>query len=98
MNSTAQYRIDVDVKDRMLGQHLQLLVENFQAFFRDIIRLNVVDTDLQMLQPGVVQLLDAIRHQEIPVGDQSRDHAMAPDMRDQPVKLGMEQRFASAES
>ena len=51
-NSAADHRIDIHVKVGMLGQELQLLVENLQAFLRNIVWRHVVDGDLQPFQPA----------------------------------------------
>jgi len=59
---TADDRIDIYVEVSVLGQQLQLLVENFQRFFRDVVGRDVVDRNLQPLEPGAIQALDALRH------------------------------------
>jgi hypothetical protein len=55
----------------MLGQQLQLLIKNFEALLRYLIRHDVVDTDLQIVEPGIVQFFDAVGRQQITVGDQT---------------------------
>ena len=57
----AQHRVDVDVKKGVLGQHLQLLVEHLQALLRHVVRHDVVDADLHVIQPGVVQLANPLQ-------------------------------------
>ena len=57
VNAAAQHRIDVHVKQRVLGQNLQLLVQHLQALLRHLVRHHVVDADLHVIQPGVVQLI-----------------------------------------
>ena len=42
-------------------QVLQLLVEQPQALLRHLVRLDVVDADLQEVEAGRVQLLDPLR-------------------------------------
>ena len=61
----------------VLAQVLQLLVEQPQALLRHLVRLDVVDADLQEVEAGVVQLLDPLRDQEIAVGDEPGHHAVA---------------------
>ena len=78
-------------------QVLQLLVEHAQALLRHLVGLDVVDADLQEVEPGVVQLLDPLRHQEVAVGDQAGHHAAAADAADQVVEVRMQHRLAAAE-
>ena len=53
----------------MLCQVTQLLIEYAQALARDFVRLDVVDADLQRIETGFVQALDAIGREVIAVGD-----------------------------
>ena len=46
----------------MFGQHLQLLIQHFQAFYGNIIGLDIVDGNLQMIETGAVQPFDAVGH------------------------------------
>ena len=78
-------------------QVLQLLVEQPQALLRHFVRLDVVDADLQEIEPGRVQLLDPLRDQEVAVGDQAGHHAAAADAADQRVEIGVQHRLAAAE-
>ena len=77
VNAAADHGVDVDVKVGVLGQHLQLLVEHLEALLRHVVGHDVVDRDLQVIEPGVVQALDALRHQQVAVGDHAGDHAAA---------------------
>ncbi len=61
------------MKIGVLGEHLQLLVENLQALLRDLVGHHVVDRDLHVVEAGVVQALDSIRHQQIAVRDHARN-------------------------
>ena len=45
----------------MFGQHLQFLVEHFQALVRDFIRLHVVDADLQLESVSIGRLCKTIQ-------------------------------------
>src|SRR6185312_1065708 len=78
----AHHRVDVHVEVGMLGQKFELFVQHFQTFFRDLVRGNVVDRNLQPFETGAVEAMDAFRHQQITIRDQSGDHAAlanAPD-------------------
>ena len=57
----ADHRIDVHVKVGVLGQQLQLLVENLQALLRNLVGIHVVDGNLQPLEAGAIQPLDSLR-------------------------------------
>ncbi len=94
-NAAAHDRIDVHMKVGVLGQQLQLAIENFQAFLRDLVRIDVVDRNLQPLQSGAIQPLDTLGDQKVPIGDQSGDHAVGADAADQVIELGMHQRLAA---
>ncbi len=50
VNAAAQHRVDVHVKQRVLGQDLQLLVEHLQALLRHVVRHHVVDADLHVIE------------------------------------------------
>src|SRR5579884_1410285 len=78
-NPAANHRVDVYVKVSVLGEKLQLFVENLQALLGNLIRRKVVNADLQVLETGLVQALDAFRSQQITIRDHSGDHAVAPD-------------------
>jgi hypothetical protein len=95
--AAADHRIDVDVKLGVLGQQAQLAVQHLQALLRNVVRHHVVDGDLQMLEAGAVEALDALGGEQIAVGDETGDHAVAADARDDQVQLGMQQRLAAAD-
>ena len=80
-----------------LRQALQLLIEYLQAFLRDLVRLDIVNADLQVIQAGAVKALDPLRGEQIAVGDQARQHASAANAGDDRVEVRMEQRFAAAD-
>ena len=50
-----------------------------------------------MVQPGAVQALDALRGEQIAIGDQARQHGIGADVGDDLVELGMQQGLAAAE-
>ena len=60
LDATADDRVDVDVEVGVFGQPLQLLVEEAQALLRYFVGFDVVDADLQVVEPGLVQRLDAL--------------------------------------
>jgi len=97
MNPAPHHRVDVHVKFGMFREQLELLVQNLQAFFRDIVRHNVVDRDLHVLEARPIQLPYAVRRQQIAVRDHARDRAAPADTDDQVVEFGVQQWFAAAE-
>ncbi len=97
LDAAADDGIDVDVEVGVFGEHLQFLVENFQALLRDLIRLHVVDGNLHVIESGAVQPRDAVRHQQIAVGDHAGDAAVVADAGDDLVELGMQQRLAAGD-
>ena len=97
VNAAAHDAVDVDVKLGVLGQELQLLVQHLQALFRDFVGHDVVDRDLQVLQAGAVEALDALRGEQVAIGDHSRDHPVAADAGDDLVEFGVQQGFAAAD-
>ena len=97
LDAAADHRVDVDVEVGVFGQPLELLVEEAEALLRDLVRLDVVDADLEVVQPGLVQRLDALGGHQVAVGDQARDHAAAPNPSDQGIEIGMQHRLAAAE-
>ena len=62
-NAAAEHRIDIHVKLGVLRQQLELLVQHLQALFGDVIRLHIVDADLQIFEARAIQPLDALGHQ-----------------------------------
>ena len=94
-NATAHHRIDIHVKISVLCEQLQLLVEYLQALLRHLIGIHVVDGNLQPLESRAIQPLYALRHQQISVRDQSRDHAIGANAADHVIELRMHQRLAT---
>src|SRR5215472_5777527 len=97
LDSGADHGVDVDVKLGVLAQPLQLLVQYFEGFHGDFVGLDVIDGDLQVVQAGVIKLLDALRGEQIAVGDQPGDDAMRADAADDVVELRMKQSLAAAD-
>jgi len=97
LDATANDRIDIHVESRVVAKVLQLLVEKPEALLRDLVRLDVVDANLEKVEPGFVECLYPPGHEEVAVGDQTGHHASGADVADQVVEFGMQHRFAPAE-
>src|SRR4029453_7005257 len=59
-DARSDHRVDVDVEWGQLGQPAELLVQHFQALVGHRIGIDVVHADLQPIEPGVVEALDAL--------------------------------------
>src|SRR5205085_8458337 len=90
-NAAANHGIDIDVKIGVLGEKLQLFVQHFQALLGNVIRLDVVDGNLQPFEPGAIKFLNAVGRKQIPVRDQASHHASLPDAANDLVEFGMKQ-------
>jgi hypothetical protein len=96
LDPAAEHRVDVHVEGGVVVQVLELLVEQAQALLRHLVRLDVVDADLQEVEAGGVRAPRSASHQEVAVGDQAGHHAAAR-MRDQHVEVRVQHRLAAAE-
>ena len=76
---------------------MSFAVENLQALFRNVVRRDVIDRDLQIIEPGFVQLFDLFGLKIIAVRDQPGDHPVMPDAGDDVVDLGVHHRFAAGD-
>src|SRR5438132_11245115 len=85
------------MKIGVLGQQLEFLVQNFQTFLGNLVGTDVVDGNLQPLEAGSVQSLNAVRKQQIAVGDQAGDHAVVADVANHVVELWMQQWVATGD-
>src|SRR5260370_29019362 len=94
-NSATDHRVDVHMKIDVLGQQLELLFQNFQTFLGNLVGIDVVDGNLQPLEAGSVQSLNAVRNQQIAVGDKAGDHAVVADVANHVVELRMQQWLAT---
>src|SRR5262245_36556731 len=94
----SQHRIDSDVELRELRQKAKFLIENLEAFLRDVVRIDVVNADLKVIESGAVQSLYALGGQQVAVGDQRRDDVGASNTLDQGFQFWMKQGLAAAES
>ena len=97
LHAGADDAVDVDVEARVLGQVLQLLVERLEALLRDLVGRDVVDRDLQILEPGLVEPLDALGAEVEAVGDEPGQHAAVADAADDGVELGVHHRLAAGD-
>ncbi len=48
-----------------------------------------------MVEAGLVETLDAVRHQKVAVGDHAGEASVVADARDDLVQIGMGERFAA---
>jgi len=96
LRTGAKDGIDVHVEFGVFGEHLQFLVENFEALLGHVVGHDVVDGDLQMVEPGFIEPLDAVRHEEVAVGDHASDAAMAANAGDDLFEIGVEEGLAAA--
>jgi len=85
------------VKSGVLGQHTQFLVEHLEALLGNVVGHDVIDGDLQVLEPGAVEALDALGGEQVAIGDDAGDHAVAANARQDGVQVGMQQRLAAAD-
>ena len=53
VDAASDHGVDVYVEISVFGQHLQFLVEDLQALLRYVIRLDVVDGDLHVIEAGL---------------------------------------------
>ena len=95
--AATEHGVDVDAERGMLRQHPQLRIEHLQALLRDVVRRHVVDADLQVIQPGVVEALDALLAEEIAVGDQSGQGAGSANVPDELIEVRVQQWLAAAD-
>src|SRR5713226_954302 len=96
-DTASDHRVNVDVKYGVLGQKLKLLIQHFEALFRDVIGGDVIDRNLQVFEAGLIQTTNAVRGQQISVSDHSRHNAVCANSGDNLVKLGVQQRLATAQ-
>src|SRR5262245_52636834 len=55
---TADDGVDGHVELGIRGEPTQLLVEDLEALLRDVVRNDVVDADLKMVEPGAIEPFD----------------------------------------
>src|SRR6185437_7584819 len=97
LHAGSDYGVDVQVEVGVFAQPLQLFVEDFERFLGDFVGLDVVDGDLEVVEAGVIELLDALRRKQITVGDEPGNDAVGADAANNVVKLSMEQSLAAAD-
>jgi hypothetical protein len=81
----------------VFGQHFQADVEGFEAFLRNVVRLDVVDRDLHVIETGAVEAADDFLIEEEAVGDHAGEATVVADAGDEIGQVGVEQGFAAAE-
>ena len=96
-NSGAQHGVDGDSELGVLREPFEFPVKHTQALFRNVVRGNVVDADLQIIQSGAIEGPDPIRGQEQAVGDQSRDRPAVANSADDGIEIRMQRRLAAAQ-
>jgi len=89
-NPTTDHGINVHVKVGVFRQQLQFFIQHLQAFFGDIVRHYVINTDLKMFKPGAIQPLNALGGEQVAVGDQARESTVLSHPGDDVVKLGVQ--------
>ena len=82
LDAAADDGVDVHVEVGVLGEELELLVEDLEALLRDFVGLEVVDGDLQVVEAGAVEALDALGHEQVAVGDHAGHAAVVADAGD----------------
>ena len=79
----------------VLGKVTQLLIKHAQALTRHLVRLNVVNTNLQIVESRFVQSFDSFGREVIAIGDQAGDHSMRADVMNDVVELRMHHGLAA---
>lgn len=97
-NAAAEDGVDIDVKFGVVGEELELLVEDFEALFGDVVGDGVINADLEVLEASAIEAFDAVGDEEVSVGDEAGDDAVFADAGDDGVEIGVEERFAAADS
>lgn len=97
MDAAAEDGIDVDVKISVLGKELELLVEDFEALFRDFVRHGVINADLEKFETGAIEAFNSVGRKQIAVGDHAGDHSAVTNAADNVIEFGMEERLAAAD-
>src|SRR5205085_4497761 len=97
LDAAADDRVDVDVEVRVLGDVDELAVEVLQALLRDLVGLDVVNADLEVLKPGLVQTSDALRREVVAVGDEAGDHPAPSYVADDLVAVRVHHRRAAGD-
>ncbi len=93
----AKYRVYGDVKLSIFGQPLQLSIQNLQTFFRNLVRLDIIDADLQIVESRSVQGFNPIWNQQVSICDERSDGAASAGSPYQKVEIGMQGGLATAE-
>jgi len=86
----SKYGVDIDGEICFFGEVYQFLIQDLETFLGNPVRLKVVDTDLQMIQPGLVQPPDPCLGEQVAVGDHPGDHTVPPYAGDDLLEVGVE--------
>ena len=78
------------MKVSILRQNLKLSIQNFKAFFRDIVRHDVIDADLEVVETRIVQALDALGREQISVCDQAGQGGISSNTANDVIEVRME--------
>ena len=97
LDPAADHGIDVHVEFGVFGEELELLAQNLQALDRNLVRLHVIDADLQMVEPRVVQSPDFIRDEKIAVRDDAGDHVVMADPGNDGLDIRVQQGLPAAD-
>src|SRR6185437_15563155 len=95
-DTAAQDRVDVHMEIGVFGKNLQLLVQHLQALLGNLVRHNIVDADLQVIQTSIIQPPYPIGGQKIAVRDQSGQDRIFTYRPDDVIQIRMKQRLAAA--
>jgi len=90
-NTSAYDRIDVDDKLGKFLQVFELFVEDFQALDRHVVRLDVIDAYLKVIQAGLIQRDDLFGREQISVRDHPGNHAVMAYPLNDALYFGVEQ-------
>lgn len=94
----AENGVDGHIEVGVFRKPLQLAIEYLKAFLRDLIRLYVVDADLQIIESGFVQPFNAIGREQITVCDDGGNCVAFAGSSDQGVEIRVQSGLAAAES
>src|SRR6185503_1423019 len=96
--STTDNGINVDMKLRMFRQETEFLIQHAQTLARHLIGLDVINTNLEILETGFVQPFDTFGREVVAVRNQTRDHAAKADVVNDVVQLWMHHRLTTGDS
>src|SRR5271165_2319467 len=95
VDATANHRVDIYVEVGVFGQQLQLLVEHLQRLLGNVVGHDIVDTDLEVIEAGAIQPLDAVGRKQIAVRNNGGDDRVLANVSNELIQLGMQKWFAA---